>query len=69
MARRKPAEQGEELVNPAEEQAPQAEGQAAGAGEASDAAPARKSTGSHDFLPGRTPKQAFTSAKIARTGA
>ena len=44
MARRKPAEQGEEPVNPAEQQAPQAEGQAAGAGETPDAAPARKST-------------------------
>ena len=43
MARRKPAEQGEEPVNPSEQQAPQAEGQAAGAGEAPDAAPARKS--------------------------
>ena len=43
MARRKPAEQGEEPVNPGEEQAPQAEGQAAGAKEAPDAAPARKS--------------------------
>ena len=43
MARRKPAEQGEEPVNPGEEQAPQAEGQAAGAKEAPDAVPARKS--------------------------
>ena len=44
MARRKPAEQGDEAVNSAEQQAPQAEGPAAGAGEAPDAAvPARKS--------------------------
>ena len=43
MARRKPNEQGDEPVNPGEEQARQAEGQAAGAGEAPGAAPARKS--------------------------
>jgi hypothetical protein len=42
MARRKPNEQSDEPVNPGEQQAPQPEGQAAGAGENSDAQPAPK---------------------------
>ena len=44
MARRKPNEQGEETVSPGEQQAPQAEKPGNGAGETSDAAPARKNT-------------------------
>lgn len=44
MARRKPTEQGDESVNPGDQQAPQVETQAAGAAETPDAAPARKST-------------------------
>lgn len=43
MARRKTAEQGDEPVNPGEQQAPQAEAQVAAAGENPDASPARKS--------------------------
>ena len=43
MARRKPNEQGDEPVNPGEQQATPAEGQAAGAGDAPDAPAARKS--------------------------
>ncbi len=56
MARRKANEQGDEPVNPGEQQATPAEGQAAGAGDAPTPLRPARAPGSHDFALGRTPK-------------
>ena len=67
MARRKPTEQGDESVNSGDQQAPQEEGPAAGAGDTPDATPTARAPGSHDLAAGATTKQAYISSKIART--